>query len=44
MEEGYFDEEASEREVKRNRRKKYLPDDQLYNRYTEVYTKESKRS
>jgi hypothetical protein len=27
VEEGYYDEEASEQEVKRNRRKKYLPDD-----------------
>ena len=27
VEEGYYDEEASEHEVKRNRRKKYLPDD-----------------
>lgn len=43
MEEGYYDEEASAEEVKRNKRRKYEPDDQLYNRYTEVFTKESKK-
>ena len=43
VEDGYYDEEASPSEVRRNKKFRHEEDTGFYNKYTQVYNKNSKK-